>query len=203
MALHASSASHRDPGKRAFRIDWQTWRDLQTQRRTAVEVEAFVDLALVLVEQEAGEAVARRVAAAMLFDHRWGPQSHYFPPIPVNAGVDPLVAAATARLREALASSLDVPALATALHTTPRTLLRRFKADTGLTLQAYYQRQRLEAARSLLEQQATVDQALTAVGYLDRASFSRAFKALYGVPPSAFEAKRDCRDGVRPDGCDT
>ena len=83
-----------------------------------------------------------------------------------------------------------MPTLAAALHTSPRNLLRRFKAETGLTLQAYGMRLRLEAARVLLEDHATIDHAVAAVGYVDRASFSRAFKAHYGVPPMALRARR-------------
>ncbi len=155
---------------------------------------AGIDLALALVEQEASVEIAQRVASAMLFDHRRGPQSNYFPLLPSASVNDPLVAAAQQRLRAAFTEPPDVPTLATALHTSPRNLLRRFKAETGLTLQAYAMRLRLEAAKILLEQQATIDQAVAAVGYQDRASFSRAFKAHYGAPPMAFRARRQTPD---------
>lgn len=151
---------------------------------------AGIDLALALVEQVAGLAMAQRVAAAMLFDHRRGPQSNYFPLLPSPSTHDSLVAAAQARLRATFTEPPDVPTLAAALHTSPRNLLRRFKAETGLTLQAYAMRLRLEAAKALLEDHATIDQAVAAVGYVDRASFSRAFKAHYGAPPMAFRARR-------------
>ncbi len=151
---------------------------------------AGIDLALALVEQEADVELAQRVAAAMLFDHRRGPQSNYFPLLPSASAKDSLVATAQERLRAALTEPPDVPSLAAALHTSPRNLLRRFKAETGLTLQAYAMRLRLEAAKALLEQHATIDQAVVAVGYQDRASFSRAFKAHYGAPPMAFRARR-------------
>lgn len=151
---------------------------------------AGIDLALAVVEQVAGLEVAQRVAAAMLFDHRRGPQSNYFPLLPSPSAQDALVAAAQQRLRAAFTEPPDVPTLAAALHTSPRNLLRRFKAETGLTLQAYAMRLRLEAAKALLEEHATIDQAVAAVGYVDRASFSRAFKAHYGVPPMAFRARR-------------
>ncbi len=155
---------------------------------------AGIDLALAVVEQEAGVEIAQRVAAAMLFDHRRGPQSNYFPLLPGASVNDSLVAAAQQRLRAAFIEPPDVPTLAAALHTSPRNLLRRFKAETGLTLQAYAMRLRLEAAKTLLEKHATIDQAVAAVGYLDRASFSRAFKAHYGVPPMAFRARRQPLD---------
>ena len=151
---------------------------------------AGIDLALALVEQVAGMELAQRVAAAMLFDHRRGPQSNYFPLLPSPSTHDALVAAAQQRLRAAFTEPTDVPTLAAALHTSPRNLLRRFKGETGLTLQAYAMRLRLEAAKVLLEAHATIDQAVAAVGYIDRASFSRAFKAHYGVPPMAFRARR-------------
>ncbi len=92
---------------------------------------AGIDLALALVEQEAGVELAQRVAAAMLFDHRRGPQSNYFPLLPNASVSDPLVASAQHRLRAALTEPTDVPTLAAALHTSPRNLPPRVKAGTG------------------------------------------------------------------------
>ena len=151
---------------------------------------AGIDLALLLVEQTLGTGVARKLAANMLFDYRRGPQNRFFPLLPAPVSADQMVAQAQQTLRQHFAEPPDVPSLAHSLHTSPRNLLRRFKAETGLTLQAYLMRLKLEAARHMLEEKATVEQAVEYAGYVDRASFSRAFKAHYGVSPAAFRSTR-------------
>ena len=64
-------------------------------------------------------------------------------------------------------------------------LCHRFKAETGESFIAYHRRHRLEEGIDLLEQGAPVKEAALAVGFADPLHFSRAVKALRGVPPSA------------------
>jgi AraC-like DNA-binding protein len=64
-------------------------------------------------------------------------------------------------------------------------LCHRFKAETGESFIAYHRRHRLEAGIDLLEQGAPVKEASSAVGFADPLHFSRAVKAMRGVPPSA------------------
>jgi transcriptional regulator GlxA family with amidase domain len=50
-----------------------------------------------------------------------------------------------------------------------------------------------------------VEQVANAVGYLNRSSFSRAFRAIYGVDPSEYRAAERTRDfsPAATDDCDT
>lgn len=68
-----------------------------------------------------------------------------------------------------------------------RTLKRRFKAATGLTLIDYVQNLRVEAAKRLLEGgQTAVDDVSAEVGYEDPAFFRRLFKRRTGLTPAAY-----------------
>ncbi len=72
----------------------------------------------------------------------------------------------------------------------PRQLQRRLPELTGLGPAAYLRTVRLAVAARLLDARAgTVSEIAARIG-LDPASFSRLFRQLYGVPPSAWAATR-------------
>jgi transcriptional regulator GlxA family with amidase domain len=172
---------------------WQQGTVLERDggRLTSSGGTATIDLALALVEERGGLALARSVADSMLFDHRRGAQNLYFPLAPVPLGDDPLVRDVQKCFATSLAAPPTMVTLAASLHVTPRTLLRRFKRSTGVTLQNYVQRLRLDMARQLLDDSPkSVEQAMAAVGYVDRASFSRRFKHYYGISPGAYRQRR-------------
>lgn len=69
---------------------------------------------------------------------------------------------------------------------------RRFSAETGRTIEAYYTDQRMERARNLL---ATSDLPIAEIGALLKYSaashFSAAFRRVDGISPSAFRKRND------------
>lgn len=68
-----------------------------------------------------------------------------------------------------------------------RTLKRRFKAATGMTLIEYAQNLRIEEAKSLLEVGTLAsDDISVEVGYEDHSFFRRLFKRLTGLTPSQY-----------------
>jgi transcriptional regulator GlxA family with amidase domain len=68
-----------------------------------------------------------------------------------------------------------------------RTLKRRFKAATGITLIEYLQNLRIEEAKRLLETgQLPVDEISVAVSYEDPSFFRRLFKRSTGLTPSQY-----------------
>ena len=70
-----------------------------------------------------------------------------------------------------------------------RTLKRRFKAATGLTLIDYLQNLRLEEAKRLLESSKRAVDAISAdVGYEDASFFRRIFKRRTGLTPRTLSA---------------
>jgi AraC-like DNA-binding protein len=69
-----------------------------------------------------------------------------------------------------------------------RTLERRFRSETGMTLAAWRRRARLLAAIGLMSDGATVTQAATTVGYATSSAFTTAFRAELGSSPRRFMA---------------
>jgi transcriptional regulator GlxA family with amidase domain len=68
-----------------------------------------------------------------------------------------------------------------------RTLKRRFKTATGLTLIDYLQNLRIEKAKELLESSAiAVDDISASVGYEDASFFRRLFKRRSGLSPARY-----------------
>jgi transcriptional regulator GlxA family with amidase domain len=68
-----------------------------------------------------------------------------------------------------------------------RTLKRRFKAATGVTLIDYLQNLRIEEAKRLLESgQMPVDEISVESGYDDPSFFRRLFKRRTGLTPSQY-----------------
>ncbi|WP_430781489.1 helix-turn-helix domain-containing protein [Actinoplanes sp. G11-F43] len=79
-----------------------------------------------------------------------------------------------------------VTAWAARVPSSPRSLLRDFRADTGLTFEQWRVRCRLNAAVPLLAAGYGVDQVAVRVGFTSRNGFTRAFKQQYGSTPHEF-----------------
>ena len=87
-----------------------------------------------------------------------------------------------------LFEKLDVNALVRASRTSQATLFRFFKRDLGLSPIEYVRNRRLDEARALLRgSQSQVGDVALLVGYEDLSSFSKAFKAHFGISPSRAE----------------
>jgi AraC-like DNA-binding protein len=94
-------------------------------------------------------------------------------------------------LQARLTAPFALDALAAAFLVSPSTLLRRVKADTGLTPLALLQAARIERAKQLLHgSQQSVAQITEAVGYMDVASFNRLFVRLVGESPARYRRRR-------------
>jgi transcriptional regulator GlxA family with amidase domain len=148
---------------------------------------AGVDLCLHLLRLAGGEALARRVANDLVFDAARGPQSLHAPRLPSADHDDGAIVRLQRWIEVHYAQPLTLPAMAERVHCSPRTLLRRFKAATGLTPMDYLQRLRVAAAEAqLCDGRQTVETVAWAVGYEDRAAFAKVFKRLTGESPAAY-----------------
>ena len=81
------------------------------------------------------------------------------------------------------ALDLTVKEWATRASASPRTLLRDFLADTGLTFEQWRLRNRLAAAVDLLAAGYGVDQVAVRVGFASRGGFRRAFQRHFETTP--------------------
>jgi AraC family transcriptional regulator len=84
-------------------------------------------------------------------------------------------------------AKLSVDALAQRCGITPEHLARLFKAATGQSLMAYYQRRRIQyGTRMLLRPDVTVTEVAHHLGYCDSSHFNRLFTRYHGVSPSVY-----------------
>lgn len=151
---------------------------------------AGLDLCLHLIGQHGGEWLAQQVANALVFDTQRGRQSRYAPLLPPLTSHDNQLAPLLQWMHRHHGEAIDLQRLAAQANCSSRTLLRRFKASTGLTPNDYLQRLRISAAqRALRQPSSSLEQIAAQVGYADRATFAKLFKQLCGETPGAFRRR--------------
>ncbi len=90
------------------------------------------------------------------------------------------------RLAADLEKDLPLSILAAKLGVNPYTLIRSFKAATGITPHAYRMNCRIEKSRALLRQGRDIADIALACGFFDQSHFHRYFKAMTTVTPQAY-----------------
>ncbi|WP_331284079.1 GlxA family transcriptional regulator [Pseudomonas anguilliseptica] len=149
---------------------------------------AGLDLCLHLIAQHGGDNLAQQVANAMVFDSQRGLQSRFAPLLPAHSS-DGQLTPVLQWMQRHHGENIDLNRLAAQANCSSRTLLRRFKASTGLTPNDYLQRVRISAAQRALRSPASLEQIAAQVGYADRATFAKLFKQLCGESPGAFRKR--------------
>lgn len=159
---------------------------------TAAAYSAMYDVALDLVARHCGERVATLTARLTLLDATRASQTPYVDERLLATPGHGLGATAARWLDQHLNEPYDLDRLAAACHVSTRTLLRRFKEQTGLTPREHLTSARMRRARSLLEHtEQPLGEIQRAVGYRDAGAFRSAFSRHVGLSP------RDCRTAFR------
>jgi len=156
---------------------------------TAGGMMAWVDLGMFFVERWQGVDVLSGTARHLLIDPGKREQRNYrsFRPN-LNHG-DEDILALQLWMEGHVQNDLSVDALAGRTKLSGRTFLRRFKAATGSSPNAYVQALRVEKARGLLERtRDSVSAVGWAVGYQDISAFGRVFRSITGL--TAVEYRR-------------
>lgn len=152
--------------------------------------QAGLDLCLYLIAWHAGDALADQVANALVVDSRRTGQLRYTPLLPTITTRDRQIEPLLHWMQQHYAATLDLNRLAQQASCSARTLLRRFKACTGLTPNEYLQRLRISHAQQALRNpEHSLDRIAEQVGYADRAAFAKLFKHLSGETPGAFRRR--------------
>lgn len=156
---------------------------------TAGGMMAWVDLGMFFVERWQGVDVLSSTARHLLIDPGKREQRNYrsFRPN-LNHG-DEGILALQLWMEGHVQEDLSVDVLAGRTKLSGRTFLRRFKAATGSSPNAYVQALRVEKARGLLERTRDPVSAVGwAVGYQDISAFGRVFRSITGL--TAVEYRR-------------
>ncbi|MEV7885830.1 GlxA family transcriptional regulator [Streptomyces sp. NPDC002817] len=135
---------------------------------TSAGIASGIDLALHLVAGRHGPAVAAQVARDMVvYARRNGHEPQSSAMFRHRSHLDDTVHHAQDLIDTRFDEPLPLPALATAVGVSERTLTRLFTRATGLTPLRYQQTLRLERAQHLISHGATVDAAARTVGFTD------------------------------------
>ena len=151
---------------------------------TSAGISAGIDLALALIGDDLGEAVARRAAQELVVYHRRpGGQSQFSALLDLDRA-DGRFGSVLAWARERIGEALPVERLADRAAMSPRHFARRFAAETGTTPAKAVERLRLEAARERVEAGVEpIDRIAAATGFGDPERMRRAFVRGFGQPP--------------------
>ena len=188
--------AHRYPGVQLER------RRLITQSDNVFCVSSVNSVADLMVYL-CGELLSPRVTRYI--ENQFSPEIRQrFSPSPVGTPRDlhhdELIADVQTELNRDLRAAPAVTALASQLGVSTRTLMRRFKFATGVSIGQYLQQRRLDEAQALLRRtNLSITEVGVAVGLHDASHFSRMFREKTGLTPSAFRtAVRDKSFAANP-----
>lgn len=188
---------------RSMTTHWQ-WFDAFAERYPAVPLErrqlitqsdsvfcvSSVNSVADLMVYLCGEIFSPRVARHI--ESQFSPEIRQrFSPSPLGTPRDlhhdELVADVQIELLRDLREPVRVAALAASSGVSARTLTRRFKSATGVSISEYLQQHRLDEAQALLRRtNLSVIEIGSAVGLHDPSHFTRTFRQLTGLTPTAF-----------------
>jgi transcriptional regulator GlxA family with amidase domain len=152
---------------------------------TSAGVTAGMDLALALVEEDAGSEAALAVARQLvLFVRRPGGQAQFSAQLSGDFAQREPLRELQAWIADHLTEDLTVEALAARAHMSPRNFARAFKVEVGMTPAAYIERARVERAQHLLETtNAPVALVARRCGFGTAGTMRRAFGRRVNVSP--------------------
>jgi transcriptional regulator GlxA family with amidase domain len=175
-ALQALARDAHVVGNRVFVVDGPV--------STSAGIAAGIDLALHLIAEECGEALAAAVAEDMVvYLRRTARDTETSPYLLHRQHLHPAVH----RVQDAIISNpcrvWDMAALAGIAHATERHLLRLFRDQAGVSPMHYLRLIRLERARQSLERGATVTHAAEQAGFRSTLQLRRTWRRQWGGTP--------------------
>ncbi|MDR5783705.1 helix-turn-helix domain-containing protein [Caballeronia sp. LZ065] len=165
---------------------------------TSAGITAGIDLALALVEEDLGRAMALDVARHLVvFLKRPGGQAQFSTALSLQRAGDRF-GELHAWIAEHLASDLTVSVLAERVGMSERSFVRHYRAQTGMTPARAIERMRLEAARSLLgDTRLSVKRVAARCGFGSEETMRRGFLRALGVPPQTYRDRFTGSEGAQ------
>ncbi|MGH8264257.1 MAG: GlxA family transcriptional regulator [Steroidobacteraceae bacterium] len=158
---------------------------------TSAGVTTGMDMALAMVEEDHGRAVALAVAQELvMFLKRPGGQSQFSRHLQAQHTRDQRLGELELWVLDNLNRELSVDELATRVSMSARHFARRFAAEVGTTPAEYVARARVDAARRLLEEtRLTLKEVATRCGFSEEQNLRRAFLKRLRVTPTDYRGK--------------
>jgi transcriptional regulator GlxA family with amidase domain len=155
---------------------------------TSAGVTAGIDLALALVEQDYGHALALAIARELvMFLRRPGGQGQFSAALAAQAAPSTSLRDLVAFIADNLHRPLTVETLAARVGLSPRQFARIFARELGVSPGRMVDRMRVEAARRRLEETPEGLAAVAAAcGFGSEETMRRAFLRHLGTPPGAY-----------------
>jgi transcriptional regulator GlxA family with amidase domain len=148
-----------------------------------------IDMSLAMVEEDHGKEVANAVAKRLvLYARRPGFQSQFSPVLnaQARAGADPSFGSLIEWMRQHLQEPLDSARLAQQVALSERSFYRKFVAATGKTPAEFVELLRLDVAKQLFEQHASLKEVAFHTGFANTKRLTRAFERHFGMTPALF-----------------
>ncbi len=144
------------------------------------------DFILELIRQRHGLVLAMNVSGNFLYDQaRPGSEQQFMIAASQLDARHPKIRQVVRLMEETVPTPLAIAELADSVGMSERTLLRRFRDALGVTPDAFYRELRLDVGRRLLENHdLSILEVALACGFDSRPAFTRAFKKVFGAPPS-------------------
>jgi transcriptional regulator GlxA family with amidase domain len=159
---------------------------------TSAGATAGMDLALALVRDDYGSALAQQVARwLVLFVQRPAGQAQLSVELESQTAQQRPLRNLQRWIADRPEADLRVPVLAQKVGMSPRNFARAFARELGITPALYVERSRVEAACRRLELGDTpIEQIAVEVGFGSADTLRRAFKRVLGVPPAEYRSLR-------------
>lgn len=158
---------------------------------TSAGVTAGIDLALALVEEDLGQAVALDCARNLVvFMRRPGGQSQFSATLQSQQADRDVINELVAWAADNLSNDLSVRVLAERAHMSLRNFSRVFRSEVGQTPAAFVEKLRVDATRQRLEEtDESIDEISKRCGFRSADSMRRSFQRVVKVAPSDYRQR--------------
>ncbi len=163
-------------------------------------VTAGIDLALALVEDDLGRALALEVARELVvYMRRSGGQSQYSRPLRAEAAVSSSIRGLCSAIAQDPTRDWRVSSMSAFANMTERSLHRHFVREFGETPSRYVEGTRLDLARSFLDHDGrNLEEVSYLSGFGSAQNLRRAFEKLLGVTPNDYRDRFGDHNSLRP-----